>query len=127
MRKLLPVLVLVLSAATGFWAPTGWGATPVVDQSQPVIDVNAVTEIGGTDHTSQAQIVTAGLTGRLTEVRLPIYCNGPANLVVQIEGVGLDGPDGNVLASETFDGATLPFYSTWPASVPLRSFSFSNP
>jgi hypothetical protein len=122
------VLVAALSAATWFVAQTAGASTPVVDQSQPVIDVNAVTFMGGTLHTSDAQIVTAGLTGPLTEVRLPIYCDGAgATLVVRIEGVGPDGPDGNVLASQTFDGSTLPFYSTWPTSVPLRSFAFSDP
>jgi len=73
------------------------------------------------------QSVTAGLTGRLTEVRLPIYCNAlPANLVVRIEEWGPDGPDGNVLASETFDGASLPPFLT-SSDVSLRSFAFSAP
>jgi hypothetical protein len=45
--RFLLALVVVLSAATRLWAQTGRAATPVVDQSQPVVDVNVVTGIGG--------------------------------------------------------------------------------
>jgi hypothetical protein len=58
---------------------------------------------------------------------LPVYCSASsANLVVRIEGWGPGGPDGNVLASETFDAASLPVYSP-PGRVALRSFVLSNP
>src|ERR1700730_16988384 len=62
-----------------------------------------------------AQTVTAGITGALTKLSMPVGCSvtSPADpnvegLVVEIQGVTAGLPNGVVLTSQTFPGATLP-------------------
>lgn len=99
-----------------------------VDQEQPIIDVTVGgAAIGGSSEQKLAQMVTPGVSGLLTEVRLPVACDSAADLRVEIQGVANGKPDGNVFATELFDGADLPPFFQTPGVVTLRSFTFSAP
>ena len=94
-----------------------------IDQQQPIIDTNAgfVFAIGGYDSTQKlAQVVTAGLSGFLRTVRLPVSCDG-SDLLLQVQRVTAGVPNGVVLASQTIPGATLP-----PSEL-FKDLSFSTP
>ena len=125
-RRLALAALAALAAGTAVQA--AGAASPAVDQEQPAVNVGAgIVFPIGLFQQALAQRVTAGLTGRLTEVRLPIYCAETGELTVRIEGWAGTRPDGNVLASETFPGASLPFYPGFPDGVGLRSFPLSAP
>lgn len=83
-------------------------ATLVVDQRQPVIDSNQSLAIGGPSEEKLAQVITAGASGRLAEIWLPVGCaSGQLDLEIQgVDGSGL--PDGNVLHRMPVPAATLP-------------------
>jgi len=101
-------------------------ASGIVDQQQPIIDssIGGFT-IGGASSTQIAQIVTTGLAGFLTEVRLPVACSVD-DLIVEIQGVTGSGfPNGTVLATETVDGAELPTF--FPSPPSFRAISFTSP
>jgi hypothetical protein len=68
--------------------------------------------------------VTAGISGVLTEVRFPVAC-GSGNLVIEIQGVTGNIPNGVVLTSQTIPGTSLPAYP--PGGVSFRSLVFSTP
>lgn len=98
-----------------------------LDQQQPLIADPTVVggaAIGGSSKQMLAQVVTAGLTGVLTQVRLPVVCSDD-DLIVEIQGVAGGIPDGMVLTSETFPGASLP--SFFPDPPRFRSLVFSAP
>jgi hypothetical protein len=106
----------------------------ILDQHQSVID-NTLggLAIGGSSEQILAQVVTAAVTGFLTEVRFPVVCTG-GDLTVQIQGVkegedsqnlGLYIPNGVILASETISGTSLPTFSPNPPS--FRNLPFSRP
>jgi hypothetical protein len=102
-------------------------AGAVIDQQQPVIDVSVGgLAIGGASQQKLAQIVTAGISGFLTEVRFPVACES-ADLIVEIQGVTDEKPNGVVVTSETFAGSNLPSFFPNPGVVSLRSFPFSRP
>jgi hypothetical protein len=88
-------------------------AQAVLDQQQPTASDVPLSINSGQ---SLAQTVTAGLTGTLTKVRMPVSCSvtAPTNpdldgLVVEIQGVTSGGiPNGTVLTSQKFLAANLP-------------------
>jgi hypothetical protein len=77
------------------------------------------------EHQRIAQVVFAGLSGVLTEVRLPVSCLS-GSLRVEIQGVtGLPRvPNGTVLAAEEVPAATLPPFRGDPT---FRSIRFNTP
>ena len=97
-------------------------ATPIViDQQQPAVDLTVGgLGIGGGSNSEQmlAQVVTAGISGVLTEVRLPVGADS-GDLIVEIESVTGGRPNGVVLASESFPAATLPPVTLPPDFVRL--------
>jgi hypothetical protein len=102
-------------------------AASAIDQQQPVIDVNVGgSAIGGDSQQKLAQVVTVGVSGFLTEVRFPIACVA-ADLIVEIQGVTNEKPNGVVFTSESFAGANLPNFFPNPGFVSFRSFPFSRP
>lgn len=102
-------------------------AASEVDQQQPVIDITVGgLAIGGGSQQKLAQVVTAGISGFLTEVRFPIVCDS-ADLIVEIQGVTDEKPNGIVLNSETFAGINLPSFFPNPGVVSFRSFAFARP
>lgn len=109
---------------------TNWViATPIIDQQQPVIDpgIGGIT-IGGGGQQKLAQVVTAGISGVLTEVRLPVAC-ASGNLVVEIQGVIPDSqggrPNGVVLTSQTIQGSSFPSLFTFNSLIFSAPVSFS--
>ena len=121
--KLLTGLLLLVFFFTGGRVQ----ATPSIDQQQPVIDASeGGLSIGGASQQKLAQVVTAGVTGVLTEVRFPVAC-ASGDLVIEIQGVAGGIPNGAVLTSQTIPGAGLPSFFPVPGVVSLRSFVFSTP
>ena len=93
----------------------------VVDQEQPIIDKSVGgLGIGGGGNQRLAQVVTSGIPGYLVAVKMPI--NGTSgDLVIEIQGVASEKPDGTVLTSETFEIGDFP-----PEDADgMRRFSFS--
>jgi hypothetical protein len=57
-------------------------ATPAIDQQQNVIDSTVGgSAIGGGSAQQLAQVVTAGTSGFLTEVRFPVACDAGSSLI----------------------------------------------
>lgn len=106
-------------------APDGGGGTTFVDQQQPDFDTGVgFLTIGGGSEQMLAQVVTAGTTGSVQEVRFPLSCSA-GDLLVQLQGVDSSGrPDGIVAASESIPAAQLP---SFPGAPEFRSIAFSNP
>lgn len=101
-------------------------ATSVIDQQQLIIDSSAGTAaIGGPSTEKLAQVVTAGLSGLLTEVRLPVTCDPASDLILEIQGVTAGTPNGIVLTSQTIPGSILPPF--FPSPPSFRGLSFSAP
>ncbi len=107
MRPLLGILVALAALS----APGVSQAAPpslLLDQQQPVIDSSQALAIGGDSEQMLAQVVTAGLSGRLTEIWLPIGC-ASGRLVLEIQGVDPAGlPNGIVLKRRSFVASRLP-------------------
>lgn len=113
--------------AAGFWAAL-LGIAPVahaglVDQQQPGVDrQGGPYRIGGVTRQRLAQTITAGLSGRVTEVRFPVSC-ASGDLRVEIQGVAGGVPSGAVYASRSVHGSELsgdPF-------VPFDTVTFGAP
>ena len=102
LRVLITLLLLIVFGAllTGDFV----NAMPVIDQQQSVINTEAgvVIAIGGRSAQKLAQVVTAGITGALVEIRFAVGCSSGINLIVEIQGVSNDKPNGVVLTSHTF-------------------------
>src|SRR5262245_10914510 len=121
-RGVIGSLWLVLAGALSV---TLVDAAPVIDQQQPTIDATAGgVAIGGNSQQKLAQVVTQGVTGLLTEVRFPVACDS-GDLVVEIQGVQADRPNGVVLSSQTVPGATLPAF--FPSPPSFRALALSTP
>ena len=84
--------------------------------------------VGPVDGTySWAQTFTAGTTGSLVQLDLPIFTQPPSfgaqdDLVVEIQSAAGGVPSGTVLASKTVAAGDLPQYC---CSVPYTSFTFA--
>ena len=92
-----------------------------LDQSQPLIDAEISIAIGGGTGQKLAQIITAGASGSLTAVGLPLA--GTGNLIVQIQGVNGSSPNGTAMLSQTFNGAEFPDFYTDPTGFRILVFS----
>src|ERR1051326_6178972 len=87
-----PILILGLIALS--WSGLCPASASLIDQQQPVIDLTVGgLAIGGDSQQKVAQVVTAGISGFLTEVRFPITCQS-ADLIVEIQGVTDQKPNG---------------------------------
>ena len=126
--RVLGLLLGVLGLFPGVapFAVSPGEAAPVVDQQQPTFDPSTALLIGTPDNQQKlAQTVTAGMSGALTAVRLPVTCDATSTLVVEIQGVTSGTPatpDGVVLASQNIPGTSLP-----PGVVTFRELVFSDP
>jgi hypothetical protein len=104
---------------------------PLVDQQQPIIDQAAgalgifqTPTTGGSGQTL-VQTVTAGTTGSLDSVWLPVQC-ASGDLVVQIQGLDGSGePNGVVYASQIVSSMSFPQFGVNPPS--FRQIAFSSP
>jgi hypothetical protein len=94
----------------------------VVGEQQPVVDSGAVPlPIGGAEDREVAQVATGATTAFLTEVQVPVFCSS-GDLVLEIQGVADNRPNGTVIAAEFMAGAGLPSSGTTPArfeGIPL--------
>ena len=119
--KLRATLVLALVVASMPVSPAL--AIGTLDQEQPTIDSTVGgLAIGGTSQQKLGQTFTAGLTGTLTEIALPVACDAGATLAVEIRDVAGAGPGATVLASTSVPGASLPQF--FPAPPAFRTISF---
>ena len=85
MRRVLLLLVLAFTA----------NADVVLDQEQPLIEPAAGRRaIGGPSEQQLAQTVTAGISGRLVEVHVPVSC-GSGEVILEIFAVSDSGAPGS--------------------------------
>jgi len=134
MSRTMPVAALVASVILVGCeeAPTGpqgeAGATPLfahsglggaaTDQSQGVVDATAgfTIAVGGASSQRVAQLFTAGVSGQLVELEVPVAC-ADGTLLVEVRNVEAGLPGGEVLAEELFDPSELTWFvpgvATW--------------
>lgn len=117
--------VMWLATAAAWSTVERADAQSLIDQQQPIIDTTVGgLAIGGASGQGLAQVITQGLTGLLTELRFPVTCSR-GDLVIEVQGVEADRPNGVVLTSQTVSGATLPAFSPSPPS--FRRLALSAP
>lgn len=104
-RGLWLLAVTVLAAGTAYAGPPASAST--IDQQQNLMDTSIALAVGGGSDQKLAQVVTSGVAGLLTEVRLPIACDGVASLTLTINDAG-QGPGQTSLAVSTFPGSLFP-------------------
>ena len=93
----------------------------VTDQQQPVINTTVGNlAIGWQSEQVLAQVITAGISGYLLAVEMPITRTS-GDLVIEIQNVTESEPNGIVLTSETFNGTNFPAAD----STGFRRFNFS--
>ncbi len=99
-------------------------ATPALDQQQPVTWTNG----GGLSVSQQsvAQVVTSGVAGLLTEIRVPLECLSTASVTLEINDAQHLTPGTNKHARSTLPGTLFPPPNSPPAfrSVPLEAPPF---
>ena len=119
-RLVRATLVSLLVLALDLALPGPASAAPILDQEQPTIDTSPgfVFGIGGASEQKLAQVVTAGLTGNLTEVDLSLGCVD--DLTIQIQGAAGGKPNGVSLGTSV-NAASGPFPTTF------RSFVLATP
>src|SRR5262245_66436227 len=106
-RRLLLLSVMFLNVFPLRYAK----ASPLVDQQQPVIDTAVGgLAIGGGSQQKLAQVVTAGVSGSLTEVSFAVACDPAATLIVEIQGVTGAKHNGDVLPHEVIPGTSFPHW-----------------
>jgi PASTA domain len=100
-------------------------AAPVLDQQQTLMDTNIELAVGGGSDQKLAQVVTSGVAGLLTEVRLPLACESTASLTLQINDAGT-APGGTNLAVSISPGSLYPPFGGPPAfrSLPIGTPPF---
>lgn len=108
-----------------------------VDQEQPTIELGYTLAIGSSSEQKLAQVVTAGKTGNLTEVRFAVACEAPPNQPPIADAgpnqVVSAGPD--CMALVTLDGSgsldpnddTLTYTWTWDDGSGIQSTIGVNP
>jgi hypothetical protein len=96
--------LFVAGAVASASIAVGVAAALVVDQSAPTapLPVGFTWAVGGLSEQVLSQSVTAGIDGRLREVRIPIGC-ASGEVVMEIRDVNAAGePGGTVLYSESY-------------------------
>jgi hypothetical protein len=100
-------------------------AAPALDQQQPVLNTNG----GGLAVSQQerlAQVITSGVAGLLTEIRVPVECQSTASLTLEINRAEYM-PKASTLARSTLPGSRFPIVLGGPRdfrSVPLEAPPF---
>lgn len=82
-------------------------SAPTVDQQQNLMDTTTALAVGGDSDQKLAQVVTSGMAGLLTEVRVPIACDGAASLTLTINDAS-QKPEQDSFAVSTFPGSIFP-------------------
>jgi hypothetical protein len=112
--NLVGALALVGSAA----------AAPTLDQQQP--RVNTTNVLLAVSQQRLAQVVTSGVAGLLTEIRVPLECQPTASLVLEINDAQYT-PGTTNLARSVFPGARFPIVFGGPPDfrpLPLEAPPF---
>ena len=106
MRRILLLLVLACTA----------NADVVLDQEQPLIEpAHGTRALGGATEQKLAQSVTAGISGRLVEVHVPVAC-GSGEVILEIFGVSDSGaPASPAVAREILPAAEFARLTDPPA------------
>lgn len=125
MAQVITIISIMFGLA--FYPFSLHAATSVIDQQQPNIDITAgITHaIASGSEQKLAQVVSAGVSGVLTEVRLPVVCSSGSNLIIEIQNVEQDMPGRIVLTSQTYPASSLPAFNL--NSVEFRSLTFATP
>jgi len=106
--KTLPRGAVLAAAGAVILAAAAAAVVSVVDQQQSAVDPNAPGfVVGGVPQQQVAQTVTAGVSGELREVRLPVACTS-GDLIAQIQTLFGTEPSGVVLTSRRIPAADLP-------------------
>ena len=98
----------------------------LLDQEQPLFDFTTVgaVGIGGNSEQKLAQVITAGISGPLAEVRMPILLSA-GNLRISVNNTIADAPGNTILASVLVAAADLP--GSFPTGVVFSSIVFDTP
>ena len=112
-RRIVITLTLALAAACGREPTAAFPGVPsfsrvAVDQSQAVADAAApfTFAIGGPSTQVLAQTFTAGVSGKLRQVDLPVACDTGA-LVLEVRDAAGGVPSATVLASESYAASSF--------------------
>jgi N-acetylneuraminic acid mutarotase len=108
-----------VSAAAEVYAASPSVGAGAVDQEQPLIDAESglMYAIGGSSEQKLAQVVTAGVTGSLVDVRFPVGCAG--ELVIEIQRAADGLPNGEVLGTTVLSAAQVGPHDSPPGFKPL--------
>ena len=100
-------MAICLSAAAALFSSAN--AAEVVDQAQTLVDASVGFHgIGGDSNQKLAQTFTAGRTGPLIALRLPIATCGGGDLLIDIANVNADGTPGAVIRSTPVSPSEVP-------------------
>lgn len=105
MRNFVTSVSVVLAGVLILAGSSAGAAT--IDQQQNLMDTSISLAVGGGSDQKLAQVVTPGVAGLLTEVRVPIGCDGSASLTLEINDA-VEGPAQTNLAVATFAGSLFP-------------------
>lgn len=99
-------------------------AAEVVDQSQLLINpASGYLGIGGGSEQKLAQTFTAGVTGNLVAIRMPVIGCGGGELVMEVRLAAPDGtPNGTLLSTTRYAPATVP-----PSGADFHEFRLGEP
>ena len=119
-----PVLVVALTLAAAEFAAAPAGAQETLDQSLPSGGAPdfAIGNYSGPEFV-EAQTFTAGLTGRMHTVALPLWTAGEhGRYLLTVQGVSVSGtPNGSVLARRAIDTCRLRTAGLW------QDYAFATP
>lgn len=112
MRKLLASAVFATAVLSSVLLASSALATPASDQTQTVTNQGSTSAICSTGmmaiNYAIGSTFTAGVTGNLTSVDIPVMQNaGNADVTVSIYALSNGVPSGQALATETFLGSSL--------------------
>jgi hypothetical protein len=79
----------------------------LIDQRQPDFGPGTLL-VGGSMEQEIAQTVTAGFSGDLVEVRLPVFCTLDGQMTVQVQDTSGGDPGGTVLAQQMLSPGAQP-------------------
>ena len=106
-RAAVPVACFALALAVALVLPAGARAAPTIDQQQPLMSTDIAYAVGGDSEEKFAQVITSGIAGLLTEVRVPLGCDSAASVTLEINNADTS-PGGTTLARSTFPGSAFP-------------------
>ena len=123
--RMISTIAIAIALSIQLSSPAYALPVATVDQQQTTVDQSVGGfSVGGFYDQKLAQVVTAGRTGLLTEVRAPVSCVSDATLILEIQNVTDGKPDGGVLSRTLIPGANLP---SGPESASLRSLPLAAP